>query len=151
MYYSVVIGGSEGVEYATGELFSALAPGLIKAIPFLGKITQSLADGLVNATLLTRVSLITENYCRLTFIEKESDLYPKYKSVLSATKHILHLMRDKKTLVEDEMSSSDALNELYALNAKERSRARKDSIGCLIWFIFLVGGVLFIVLRFASM
>ncbi|MBN2246787.1 MAG: hypothetical protein JW755_13195, partial [Candidatus Aminicenantes bacterium] len=50
IYYSMAIGGSEGVEYATEEIISKFASQGLKSIPFIDKILSSLADGLVNAT-----------------------------------------------------------------------------------------------------
>ncbi len=88
VYYSMAIGGSYGVEYATDELFSKLSSDTIKSIPFIDKIISSLADGLVNAALLTRVALITENYCKLTYIKSEKDLYPSTKFILSSMESI---------------------------------------------------------------
>lgn len=88
VYYSMAIGGSEGVEYAAEEIFSKLTAGGIRSIPFAAKILGSLADGFVNAALLTRVSIITENYCRYIYIKSERDLYPSYRSVVSSTKII---------------------------------------------------------------
>ena len=88
VYYSIVIGGSEGIEYATEEIFSKLATESMKSIPFLDKIFTSLADGFVNAFLLTRISLITENYCTKLFIENEKELYPKPSFVVETAKDI---------------------------------------------------------------
>ncbi len=88
VYYSILIGGSEGVEYATEELFSKLATESIKSIPFLDKIFTSLADGYVNAVLLTRISLLTENYCSLIYIQKDRDLYPRPAYVFSTAKNL---------------------------------------------------------------
>lgn len=88
VYYSVLIGGSEGIEYATEELFSKLATESVKSIPFLDKIFTSLADGYVNAVLLTRISLITENYCTLVYIKKERDLYPPPAFVFKTAKDL---------------------------------------------------------------
>lgn len=86
VYYSVAIGGSEGVEYATDEILAKIFSGGIKSIPFASRILGSLADGIVNAALLTRVALITENYCTMLFVESERSLYPSYKTVISTTK-----------------------------------------------------------------
>ena len=88
VYYSIAIGGSEGIEYATDEIVSKFASDAIKGIPFIDKILSSLADGLVNAILLTRISYITENYCRLTYIEKSSDLTPSFGFVVSSAQNI---------------------------------------------------------------
>ncbi len=76
------IGGSEGVEYATRELFSKLATESIKSVLFADRIFGSLADGFVNAALLTRISLITENYCKLVTIESDKDLHPTSEFIL---------------------------------------------------------------------
>ncbi|OQY38189.1 MAG: hypothetical protein B6226_03975, partial [Candidatus Cloacimonetes bacterium 4572_65] len=76
VYYSVLIGGSEGVEYVTDEIVTKLASDTVKSIPFIDKIIASLADGLVNSVLLTRISYLTENYCKMTYLEKSSDLLP---------------------------------------------------------------------------
>jgi len=88
IYYSMVIGGSEGVEYATQEIISKFASDGLKSIPFIDKILSSLADGFVNAALLTRVSYITENYCKLTFIKSDRDLYPSPKFIFDSAKNI---------------------------------------------------------------
>lgn len=88
VYYSVLIGGSEGIEYATEELFSKLATDTAKSIPFLDKIFSSLADGYINAVLLTRISLITENYCTMIYIKKDRDLYPSPSFVFKTAKDL---------------------------------------------------------------
>jgi Domain of unknown function (DUF697) len=88
VYYSIAIGGSEGVEYAMDEIFSKLSTEGMKSIPFASKILSSLADGYVNAALLTRVSLITENYCKYIYIESEKDLYPSSKFIISTTRFL---------------------------------------------------------------
>ncbi|NQT27417.1 DUF697 domain-containing protein [candidate division KSB1 bacterium] len=86
VYYSMAVGGSEGIEYATDEIVSRLFSGGMKGIPFASKILGSIADGFLNAALLTRVSLITDNYCKMLFIESERALYPSYKTVFSTTR-----------------------------------------------------------------
>ncbi len=88
VYYSIAIGGSEGVEYATDEIFSKLSTEGMKSIPFANKILSSLADGYVNAALLTHVSLITENYCKYVYIESDRDLYPSSKFIISTTRFV---------------------------------------------------------------
>lgn len=98
VYYSIAIGGSEGIEYAAEEIYSKFATGGMKSIPFAEKILGSIADGFVNAALLTRVSLITENYCSLVYIKSKRDLYPSSKVINSTTKYlvgdILNKIRD---------------------------------------------------------
>jgi hypothetical protein len=88
VYFSMAVGGSEGIEYATDEIVSKVFTGGMKGIPFASKILGSIADGFVNAALLTRISIITENYCKLLFIESRKALYPSYRTVLSTTKII---------------------------------------------------------------
>lgn len=88
VYYSIIIGGTEGVEFVTNEIFSKLATESIKSIPFIDKIVTSLVDGFVNAALLTRVSLITENYCKTLFIEKDRDLYPSSNFIATTAKNL---------------------------------------------------------------
>jgi hypothetical protein len=89
VYYSVIIGGSEGVEYATEEIFSKFSTDMMKNLPFLNRVLSSLADGFVNSVLLTRVSLITENYCKLLYIESDKDLYPSPKVAFTTAKDIV--------------------------------------------------------------
>lgn len=115
VYYSMIIGGSEGVEYATDEILSKVFSKSVKSLPFGSKILGSIADGFVNAVLLTRVSLIAENYCTLLFIESDRALLPSYRTVISTTrivtsdlierivKEVKHLTRDKTERVLSEM------------------------------------------------
>ncbi len=88
VYYSMAISGSEAIEYATEEVFSKLSTETMKSIPFIDKIISSLADGFVNATLLTRISYITENYCKLTYIEKDRDLMPRPQFIKEVVKNL---------------------------------------------------------------
>lgn len=110
VYYSIVIGGSEGIEYATEEVFSKLATDSMKSIPFLDKIFSSLADGFVNAVLLTRISLITENYCTKLYIEKEKELFPSPSFVIETakelTKDLLARIKDNMFTLAKEKSES---------------------------------------------
>ncbi len=89
IYYSVAIGGSEGVEFAVEELISKMGSDTLKSIPFLDKVMASIAGGFTNAVLLSRISLITENYCRMTYIEAVRDLSPEPKLILSSTRAIV--------------------------------------------------------------
>jgi hypothetical protein len=82
VYYSVAIGGSEGAEYAANEILTKFGADFSKNIPFAGKIFESLVDGFVNSILLTRVALITENYCAMTLIRSSKDLYPHRKLII---------------------------------------------------------------------
>ena len=89
IYYSIAIGGSEGVEFAVEELISKLGSDTLKSIPFFDKVMVSIAGGFTNAVLLSRISLITENYCRMTYIESTRDLSPDPAQILTSTKAIV--------------------------------------------------------------
>ncbi|MDZ7764193.1 MAG: hypothetical protein U5K00_07155 [Melioribacteraceae bacterium] len=102
IYYSIVIGGSQGIEYASEEVFSKLTTDSMRSIPFLDKIFSSLADGFVNAVLLTRISLITENYCTKLYIKNERELFPKPAFVIAAAKD---LTKDMLAKIKDNMIS----------------------------------------------
>ena len=88
IYIAVAIGGSESVEYITDELFTRMAADSLKSFPFADKIFSSLADGFVNAMLMTRISIITENYCKKAYIKSDRDLFPAQKTVAEVTKAI---------------------------------------------------------------
>lgn len=88
VYYSMAIGGSETVEYATGEIFSKLSTDSMKSIPFFDRILGSLADGYVNACLLTRVAIITDNYCRVIIAENDRLLRPSPTFVVQTAANI---------------------------------------------------------------
>jgi hypothetical protein len=88
VYYSVLIGGSEAAEYATEEVFSKFASDSLKSIPFLDKILTSMADGLINAAMMTRVALITENYCTKTYVKTYRDIYPSPQFITQTAKSI---------------------------------------------------------------
>ncbi|MCD4818448.1 MAG: hypothetical protein K8S23_07130 [Candidatus Cloacimonetes bacterium] len=117
IYYAMAIGGSEGVEYATKEIFSKFATESLKSIPFIDKILASIADGLVNATLLTRISYITEKYCKLTYIESEKDLFPNPEFVIASAKHITSDIIDRIYSTIKELALEKSLNfALIAVN-----------------------------------
>ncbi len=88
IYLSMLIGGSEGVEYASNEIFTKLASDTLKKLPFIDKIITSLTDGFTNAVLLTRVAIITENYCKVLYIESDKDLIPKPTYIISTAKDL---------------------------------------------------------------
>ena len=94
LYYSLAIGGSQVVEYGVEELFSKLASKGIQSIPFLDKITSSVADGYINALLTTRIALITENYCTKTYIKTENELYPSASLLIKTTQSLTSGMVD---------------------------------------------------------
>jgi hypothetical protein len=88
VYLSAVIGGSEGVEYSTNELLGKFSSESLKAIPFFDKVITSLADGLVNAALLTRISYLTQRYCTLTLARSPRDFAPNPTVVFQSVRHI---------------------------------------------------------------
>jgi hypothetical protein len=95
VYYAMAISGSEGVQVATEEIMHSLAIKGFNSIPFIDKIMSSLTDGFVNAVLLTRVAFITENYCKLLYIEKDRNLYPSPRFVIDTTNHITADIKEK--------------------------------------------------------
>jgi len=102
----MAIGGSEGIEYTTDEIVSKVFAGGVKGIPFASKILGSIADGFVNAALLARISIITENYCQMLFIESRKALYPSYRTVVATTKIITsdlieRVLKEVKRLARD--------------------------------------------------
>jgi hypothetical protein len=88
VYYSVLVGGSEAAEYATEEVFNKFASDSLKSIPFLDKILTSMADGLMNAAMMTRVALITENYCTKTYVKTYREIYPSPQFITQTAKSI---------------------------------------------------------------
>ncbi len=95
IYLAMAIGGSEAAEYATQEVFSRFATDGMKAIPFFNKVSASLIDGYVNAVMLTRISYITENYCRKTVISSDKELSPNPEFVFNSAKNITKDIREK--------------------------------------------------------
>lgn len=102
VFQSMLIGGSEGVEYAVDEIFSKMFSGSMKGIPFASKILGSLADGFVNAALVTRIALITQNYCEMIFAESDRALYPAHKTIISTTRILISDLLDR---IVDEIRS----------------------------------------------
>jgi hypothetical protein len=112
VYYSMLIGGSEAAEYATDEVFSKLASESIKNIPFIDKIMTSMADGLINAALVTRVALITENYCTKTYVSSYRELYPSAKFIIQTAKSITMNIINNITGVLKGMASEKSVDVL---------------------------------------
>jgi len=112
VYFSLVIGGSEAVEYATDEVFSKLASDSLKNIPFLDKILTSMADGMINAAMVTRVALITENYCTKTYITTERELYPSTQFIFKTAKSITSNLVENISLVLKKMASEQTVDTL---------------------------------------
>ena len=88
IYTAVAVGGSETVEYATEEVISKLTSDGLQSIPFANVVAKSITDGYVNAMLVTRISLIAENYCSLVYIDNDKELYPDSNFVIDTTKVI---------------------------------------------------------------
>ena len=97
IYFSVAIGGSELVEIASEEVLTKLSSGIVKKIPFLNIVAGSLADGFVNAFMLTRIFYITENYCTMTYIESDKDLKPSSKMVIKDVTSIAKSILSQKS------------------------------------------------------
>ena len=117
IYYSVAIGGSEGVEFAVEELISKLGSDTLKSIPFFDKVLASIAGGFTNAVLLSRISLITENYCRMTYIEATRDLSPEPMLILKSTRAIVdEPIRHIKAQLNDIAKQKAIDFSRYALN-----------------------------------
>lgn len=112
VYYSMLIGGSEAAEYATDEVFSKLASESIKNIPFIDKIMTSMADGLINAAMVTRVALITENYCSKTYVSSYRELYPSAKFIIQTAKSITSNIVNNITGVLKGMASEKSVDVL---------------------------------------
>lgn len=133
VYYSMAIGGSEGIEYAVDEMVSKVFSGSLKGLPFASKILGSIADGVINAALLCRISLITENYCTTVFIESERALYPSYKTVISTTRIITsdlieRTFKEVKTVTKDKTSQIiwHAVNPMRYVISKMMDRLGKS-------------------------
>ncbi len=89
---AIAMGGSDvaeqGAESAI-ESISQLSGKSLEAIPFAGAAAKSVADGYFNAILISRIGLITENYCSMTYLSKPSEIYPSYSKVLAETRAIV--------------------------------------------------------------
>ena len=95
IYYAMAIGGSEAAEYATEEVFSRFATDGMKSIPFVSKVSSSLVDGYINAVMLTRISYITENFCRKTVIASDKELLPSSEFIFDSARTITEDIRNK--------------------------------------------------------
>ena len=87
--------GYDSMVYATDEIFSKISTEGMKGIPFLDKIISSLVDGFVNAALLTRVALITDNYCSVLVVQSKKDLYPSPAFIVETVSNITGILRRK--------------------------------------------------------
>jgi len=126
IYFSVAIGGSELVEIASEEVLTKLSSGLLKKIPFLNIVAGSLADGFVNAFMLTRIFYITENYCTMTYIESDKDLKPASKIVIKDVTSIAKSLLSQK---------SKNINYKYCPNCGKPSKPESTDCSCGFSFI----------------
>lgn len=83
IFNSVLIGGSEIVENGLSYFVTKIGKDLGSDIPFVGKLAGSVSDGFLSAVLLTRTSLLTENYCKTVYVKSYKDLYPRPTFILS--------------------------------------------------------------------
>lgn len=111
VYLSMAIGGSEGVETATDEILSKLVATGVKSVPFAARLFGSVADGFVNAALMTRVAMVTENYCTRLFAESDRAFFPTLHAVVSATKTVTsdlieRVANEMRKLAKDQTGSA---------------------------------------------
>lgn len=108
IFVNMSIAGS--VEAAEESFIELLRKGISKVMALAGAVTktyvpgsQQLMDevtgaasgGLVNAILLTRISLILENYYTLLYLEPGKKLSPKRNSILQTTISIIGYVSDR--------------------------------------------------------
>ncbi|MBD3224099.1 MAG: DUF697 domain-containing protein [Caldithrix sp.] len=105
IYTAMAIGGSEGVEYATDEIITSFAYDGIKSIPFIDKIMGSLADGFVSSMLITRISFIAENYCKIIYLPNDRALVPPQKVIYDTTNSITSDVRQRIKMVLRNLSA----------------------------------------------
>lgn len=110
IYTAMAIGGSEIVQYSTDEIIPLISTKGVQTIPLFDKVISSATDGFVNAAMIARIAIITENYCKMTVIKSDRDLLPSYKIVFDTTKHILGDIFNKIKFALPKISLSDELN-----------------------------------------
>jgi len=88
LYFSVAIGGSQIIEMSIGDIVAKFVKDMGGDIPLFGKVVASASDGFINAVLLARVSLITENYCKAIHIKSRRDLYPPHTFIISVARDL---------------------------------------------------------------
>ncbi|MEP4532671.1 MAG: DUF697 domain-containing protein [Cyclobacteriaceae bacterium] len=76
VYRVVIAGGSDITEDIAEGATTFLLGKSTESIPIFGKVAAAISDGIVNATLTTRISFIVERYCSLIIVKKRSDLKP---------------------------------------------------------------------------
>ena len=130
VYLSMAIGGSEGVETATDEILGKLVSSGVKSIPFAARLFGSVADGFVNAALMTRIAMVTESYCTRLFAESDRAFFPTVHAVVSATRTVTgdlveRLSNELKRMAKDQGQSAvkAAVSPVRALFARAFSRA----------------------------
>jgi hypothetical protein len=89
VYIAMIISGTEGMEAASDEVLNKLGADVLKKIPFANVVVSSVLDGFVSAALVTRIAIITENYCTTLYVESEKDLYPSTKIVTDTARDIV--------------------------------------------------------------
>lgn len=65
-----------------------------KNLPVVGSLLDSFSNGLINAVIATRISMITEAYCTKIEISNEKELNPPIHTVIEITKYITMDMKD---------------------------------------------------------
>lgn len=114
VYLSMAIGGSEGVETATDEILGKLVSSGIKSVPFAARLFGSVADGFVNAALMTRIAMVTESYCTRLFAESDRAFYPTMHAVVSATRTVTADLVDRLTAELRRMAKEQGGNAVKA-------------------------------------
>jgi len=85
---SGALGASEFAEIG-GNVFAELGAKSFTKIPVANMVLESAADGLVNAYLVCRVAMITENYCTVAYAGEGKHWQPTLKATVGTTRSIL--------------------------------------------------------------
>ncbi len=85
---SGALGASEFAEIG-GNVLAELGAKSFTKIPVANIVLESAADGLVNAYLVCRVAMITENYCTVAYVGKDKHWQPTLKATVGTTRSIL--------------------------------------------------------------
>ncbi|MBU0692413.1 hypothetical protein KKH18_11460, partial [bacterium] len=85
---SGALGASEFAEIG-GNVLAELGAKSMTKIPVANIVLESAADGFVNAYLVCRVAMITENYCTVAYVGKDKHWMPSLKATVGATRSIL--------------------------------------------------------------
>ncbi|MGD9489939.1 MAG: DUF697 domain-containing protein [Calditrichaceae bacterium] len=93
----IISGGAETVTDSVTEIFMSgvgLAKEGGKGLPFIGALISSFSNGMVNAVLTTRLSMIAEAYCSKIEIESEKELTPALHGVIAMVKTMTSDVKD---------------------------------------------------------